>query len=1530
MAQVGTLSVSVEARIANFVKNLDQAQLKAQQFANKLNQMGNADYFSPMRKSLQGMKRDFTQIVQGIVLAQTFYQGIQLFKNLTAAVYEYTDALDYAKVTFSNLFQDASLGEEFVYVLQQYAARSPFDFTDIEKAARQLAAYGIEAENLMFVMQGIGNLAAVTGDPQTFSTVSRAIGQIYAKGKLTAEEMRQLAEAGLNVKAVYERLGVDADNLATSNINAADAINTIIDVLNDKYAGAMTAANMTMRGILGNLKDVLLSVSSAIYMPSYKTMQRVLLGIQEQINKFQETFIKADLKTAIEETFGAGTLTKLQQFVAILSMVGNTIYQLLVPALKIFAMYGQSVITVIGLLGQVLLPIVQVFAALLNSLLQNATAVRILQAALVTLAIVKIIGSFASMLNGVLNILTSTFGRVTTTASAARNAMLLFSYSMRQGATASVAAGNAFRYFTKTLKANPFVVIISLILTLISAIAGLRAVLGYTTDSLAEFSGVDTSKIFEGISMGTGDLEKFNNRLDDTNEGLDDANDALDSAKKKQKDLLSFDEVFRLNDTSSNYSPSYGDDADTSDIDVGDLSDYMPEAEEAIDWHDLIPDINTLFDWFADQPWYKIGEYILKGISDALIGTPVKSVARSFVETFGDSLSKAGSKEVRSFLKSLRKGTATWENEGKALAESLEKGLADELTPAEIKKLKIPEKIKNAINESTKRAKLGESAGKEFGENFTKTAAKTITISDIGASIKTIFTKNGAQELFKSFTSSLKKAFTPKNIKSFMKLSLKDMGLTIIGEMIFAEIATWLDENGYAEASHIVDKLGPILASAIGSGIATKSWKGFGSGAIIGALFEDFETSLDTGYWGNTFTTAASGFSVLLTEKILPKFGKTVSKGLKRGSWAAAIGSMVSGFIFESIEEDMLANGDEAGAHVVSIIDSTLSNALTGAVIGTAILPGIGTAIGALVGGIIGLIVGAWEDICKWWEDTSPTYLKNMGQSISVPGYTYMYNTGTTTMGGMKVGLQEGLDKITGFINKTLPSTVNGELQAMYEEMRSFFELIARKVMAAFTGGLEEGNEEVENEASETMPIIDEAFQEKYEAFKQHFQLIADSIMRMFTGGLAEGNEEVQSEAQQVVPDTADTLQNGYNTNKGLFQTLGSNVLSMFKQGAQSEEPEIRKNAKQIIPNMQTALSTAYNTVKTSFSTIGSNIIGMFKSGVTHKNSELQLEAKKVIPAFDETFKNKYAQYKASFTAVGTNVMNSFHSGIKTGNNATQATVANVQVQTKNKFSNAGTWLTNAGQQVMSGLRNGITNGGSAVVTKVQSVSMSIKNSFTGTENWLSKAGQNIINGLRLGLQNATMINYLKTTVSNLKSYITGTFRTDWCSNWLYNAGQWIVYGLQKGMVDYFNNNTVQVVRSMATWIRNNKGPEQYDRQLLVDNGLWIMSGLLNGLNEGFEDVLTTVRTYAPAVSQALGTPILTTTRASVPTIPYQPVQATQQSTQEVANPYVSQDTSSDASRPIMYVGTLIADKQGLRELQKKLDVINSERSRTR
>ena len=47
-------------------------------------------------------------------------------------------------MTYSNLFGNTALAEEFINVLKDFAARTPFTFEQSEAAAKRLLAYGIQ------------------------------------------------------------------------------------------------------------------------------------------------------------------------------------------------------------------------------------------------------------------------------------------------------------------------------------------------------------------------------------------------------------------------------------------------------------------------------------------------------------------------------------------------------------------------------------------------------------------------------------------------------------------------------------------------------------------------------------------------------------------------------------------------------------------------------------------------------------------------------------------------------------------------------------------------------------------------------------------------------------------------------------------------------------------------------------------------------------------------------------------------------------------------------------------------------------------------------------------------------------------------------------------------------------------------------------------------------------------------------------------------------------------------------------------
>lgn len=100
-------------------------------------------------------------------------------------------------IQFQVLTKDVAAGTKAVKDLQQFAARTPFQFEGIAAAGKNLLAFGFQAEELVPLLEDIGDVAAATGT--NFEELGVIFGQVRAAGKLTGERLLQLQERGIPI-----------------------------------------------------------------------------------------------------------------------------------------------------------------------------------------------------------------------------------------------------------------------------------------------------------------------------------------------------------------------------------------------------------------------------------------------------------------------------------------------------------------------------------------------------------------------------------------------------------------------------------------------------------------------------------------------------------------------------------------------------------------------------------------------------------------------------------------------------------------------------------------------------------------------------------------------------------------------------------------------------------------------------------------------------------------------------------------------------------------------------------------------------------------------------------------------------------------------------------------------------------------------------------------------------------------------------------------------------------------------------------
>jgi tape measure domain-containing protein len=247
-------------------------------------------------RSLNNMGREFSNA------GRTLTMGLTLpLVAAGAAALKLAGDFEQTKIAFNTMLGSTEKSTKFLKDLKDFATKTPFEFKDLTQASKRMMALGFSAEQVIPILTNIGDaVAGLGGGSLMIDRVTLALGQMQAKGKVSAQEMNQLAEAGIPAwQLLANRIGrsiPEAMKLAEKGAIASSiAIPAILAGMNDRFGGLMAQQNKTLLGQLSNLKDqmyfIVTDLGTKLIPIATNVMNNFVKPLAEGIKRMSDWFI---------------------------------------------------------------------------------------------------------------------------------------------------------------------------------------------------------------------------------------------------------------------------------------------------------------------------------------------------------------------------------------------------------------------------------------------------------------------------------------------------------------------------------------------------------------------------------------------------------------------------------------------------------------------------------------------------------------------------------------------------------------------------------------------------------------------------------------------------------------------------------------------------------------------------------------------------------------------------------------------------------------------------------------------------------------------------------------------------------------------------------------------------------------------------------------------------------------------------------------------------------------------------------------
>lgn len=252
--------------------------------------------FNALQNNLDAVKKSYNGLQNALtVVGSAGAASAASLGLLTKGVIKAGADFEQTRIAFETMLGSADQAQKTLSELSQFAAKTPFELTQLEEASKRLLAYGTAADDLIPTLRMLGDISAGVGMDKLPQLIL-AFGQVRAATKLTGMELRQFSEAGVpllgTLAAQLGRTEAEIMEMVAEGKIGFTEVKTALQSLTgegSRFHNLMATQATSLGGLWSNLKDQISLTSRTVgteLLPHLKPVVDRLIEMTKAVGAF--------------------------------------------------------------------------------------------------------------------------------------------------------------------------------------------------------------------------------------------------------------------------------------------------------------------------------------------------------------------------------------------------------------------------------------------------------------------------------------------------------------------------------------------------------------------------------------------------------------------------------------------------------------------------------------------------------------------------------------------------------------------------------------------------------------------------------------------------------------------------------------------------------------------------------------------------------------------------------------------------------------------------------------------------------------------------------------------------------------------------------------------------------------------------------------------------------------------------------------------------------------------------------------------